>query len=85
MRLIMDDNRPSAAGLFISHKKNLTITVVYRYAVQMQDMIYIQVFIYLIKIRRNKGTHFKVNITWTFTNFIYAYTLNCINFSNENK
>jgi len=41
MRLIMDDNRPSAAGLFISHKKNLTITVVYRYAVQMQDMIYI--------------------------------------------
>jgi len=40
-RLIMDDNGPSAAGLFISHTMNLTITVVYRYAVQMQDMIYI--------------------------------------------
>jgi len=38
---LMDDNRPSAAGLFISHKKNLTITNVLRYAVQMQDMIYI--------------------------------------------
>jgi len=39
MRLILDDSRPSAAGLFFSHKKNYIITVVYRYAVQMQDMI----------------------------------------------
>ena len=74
MRMIMDDNRSSAAGVFVSHKKESGYYCCVpqcrsnaRYDLHLSfhhipkdELLKKQ---WIIKIRRDEGPHFKVNIT----------------------